>query len=115
MHLLRLVALGALLAALSACTTVRLADHQTPFNVAKQRRAAEGVAAVLPFAFEPANPDYEGRMTAADLARWNKLFTEALDRTNIFAEVVEAAPIDDLAFYQGGQWPGRARRGHTGR
>ncbi len=73
-----------------ACAQFRLAQQEARLAVERRPRATAGMCAVLPFAYEPSDPDESGRVSEADLARWQTLFVDALERTEVFGGGVAA-------------------------
>lgn len=79
---------GFLSATSAGCSSVGLSEHHTPLTVAKRERVSDGFCAILPFSFSPNDPKDVGDLSSSDLGRWQEMLADALDRTNIFAEVV---------------------------
>ena len=63
-HFIALIAL----AGTPACTTFSLAEHSGPLPIVKHRRAQDLTAVVVPFSYEPSDPEETDALTDADLA-----------------------------------------------
>ncbi len=84
----------ALLAAsivLADCSTFSLSEQSGALPIEKQRRVTGESLAVLPFSFEPPDPDDASDLGADDLAKWQSLLVAGLDQTDVFARVVYAS------------------------
>jgi len=84
-------AVAVLLTLAVGCSTFSLSEQSGDLAVPKHRRARDAALVVLPFAFEPEDPDDAGRLTEHDLARWQRMLAAGLDQTNILESVVVAS------------------------
>jgi hypothetical protein len=86
-----LVGAAAILLTLAVgCSTFSLHEQSGDLAVTSHSRARDATLVVLPFAFDPEDPDDAGRLTEDDLARWQGILAAGLDRTNILESVVAA-------------------------
>jgi len=74
----------------SACATFHMSEQEGPAPLAKQRRATQESAVVLPFRFAPSDPGRRGDMSEQDLLRWQEFLAQSLDQTDIFSRVSTA-------------------------
>lgn len=84
----------------AGCTAFSLSEQSGTLPIAKQRRASDETLAVLPFPYQPADPDDASDLGAEDLAKWQNLLVAGLDQANIFAKVIpvsagEPSPSSD--------------------
>lgn len=74
---------------LSSCAHVHLADRSPEINIIKLSQATNSVCGVAPFVFEPTNKDEADLMTSADLAKWHKIFFDAVNLSDICKETIK--------------------------
>jgi hypothetical protein len=72
----------------AGCSTFTLAEQTGVLPIQKHRRATDETLAVLPFSFEPDDPDDASDLGGADLVKWESLLASGLDQSNIFANVI---------------------------
>lgn len=74
---------------ISGCSHIHLADQSPQINVTKLSQSTASVCGVAPFGFEPTDKDQADAMTSADLAKWHKIYFDAVNLSDICKETIK--------------------------
>jgi hypothetical protein len=73
------------------CSAYHLDDSQPQINVTKLRQS-NASCAVTPFAWEPEEKSDSGNMRPADLEKWDQIYFDSVNLSDICAETVKVVP-----------------------
>ncbi|NOT12493.1 MAG: hypothetical protein HOP23_11775 [Methylococcaceae bacterium] len=73
---------------LSSCASYHLSDYTPVVPINKLKHQASSVCGIAPFNYEPIDKSDQDLMTQQDLAKWNEVFFQSINLSDICADTI---------------------------